>query len=157
MKNIAAGVITCLLLSACNQGQQGQQQQAYVPSQQYNAQQPHQQQAVPAAPSAAPASPVIPAGFLGVWDYELGSCDLESDMRVEIDEDTMSFSGSSGTVQSVRDEAGTTMVTLAMSGEGEDYSQTVGLRFADAGTKLMVIHPEYPERAKNELRTRCAG
>lgn len=154
MKGITIGAMAFFLLSACNQGQQ---QQGNYPNQQYNSQQPQQQQMVPAVPSAAPASLVIPAGFLGVWDYEGGICDPESDMRVEIDEDTMSFYESSGTVQSVRDEAGITMVTLAMSGEGGEYSDTIGLRFTDGGTRLMVINSEYPERAPNELRMRCAG
>lgn len=62
MKNIATGVITCLLLSACNQGQQGynqgSQQQAYIPSQQYNSQ-PQQQQQQQQPQQAVPAAPPV--------------------------------------------------------------------------------------------------
>jgi hypothetical protein len=102
-----------------------------------------------------PASNTIPVQFLGVWDAEAGTCEPSSDMRLEISEDSITFYESAGTVQTVREDEGTTMVTLAMEGEGERWTQTYGLRFFDAGTSLMVIHPEHPEEAEQYIRKRC--
>jgi hypothetical protein len=103
----------------------------------------------------SPVSNTIPVQFLGVWDAEAGNCEPSSDMRLEISEDGMIFYESAGTVQTVREDEGTTMVTLAMEGEGERWTQTLGLRFFDAGTSLMVIHPEHPEEAERYIRKRC--
>ena len=110
------------------------------------------------APLTEPISPVsntIPVQFLGVWDVEASTCEPSSDMRLEISEDIITFYESAGTVQSVREDEGTTRVTLAMEGEGEQWTQTLGLRFFDAGTSLMVIDPEHPEEAERYIRKRC--
>ena len=103
----------------------------------------------------APALRTIPVEFLGVWDAQSGTCDPASDLRVDIGEDTITFYESVGAVESVRNEAGTTIITLAMEGEGERWTQTIGLRFFDAGTSLMVIDPEHPDDAEQNMRKRC--
>jgi hypothetical protein len=90
-----------------------------------------------------------------VWDARTGTCDPASDLRLDIGEDSITFYESVGTVESVRDDGGTTMVTLAMEGEGERWAQTIGLRFFDASTSLMVIDPERPDEAKATMRQRC--
>lgn len=109
-------------------------------------------------PASAPAAPVvstIPVHFLGVWDSESGTCDPASDLRLDVSEDRITFYESVGTVQAVREDAGTTMITLAMEGEGESWTQTIGLRFFDARTSLMVIDPQRPDEAEQNLRRRC--
>ncbi len=98
---------------------------------------------------------MIPIEFLGVWDAQTGTCDPASDLRLDIGDDTITFYESVGTVKNVRDDAGTIMVTLAMEGEGEHWTQTLGLRFFDAGTGLMVIDPERPDEAEQNMRKRC--
>lgn len=98
---------------------------------------------------------MIPVEFLGVWDARTGTCNPASDLRLDIGEDSITFYESVGAVESVRDDAGTTMVTLAMEGEGERWTQTIGLRLADAGTSLMVINPERPGDAEATMRRRC--
>jgi hypothetical protein len=104
---------------------------------------------------ADPALRSIPVEFLGVWDARTGTCDPASDLRLDIGEDSITFYESVGTVESVRDDGGTTMVTLAMEGEGERWAQTIGLRFFDASTSLMVIDPERPDEAEATMRQRC--
>ena len=108
-----------------------------------------------AGPPSRVEKAAIPVTFLGVWDYIEGSCDLASDMRLDISEDSIQFYESVGTVSEVREDDGTTYVDLSMSGEGDTWKTTLGLRLVDAGTSLMVIHPEAPEEAEEHLRKRC--
>lgn len=105
--------------------------------------------------NATPEAAVIPVEFLGVWDAETGSCDPASDLWLDIREDTITFCESVSTVESVRDDAGTAMVTLAIEGEGEKWTQRLGLRFFDGGTSLMIIDPERPGDAEQNFRKRC--
>ncbi|MXP27890.1 hypothetical protein GRI58_03510 [Porphyrobacter algicida] len=77
--------------------------------------------------SAAPNA--VPAAFLGVWDGAKGHCDPDSDMRVEIGKQHLAFYESSGEVKQVtRDGPGTIELTMAMDGEGEQWTQK--MRFA---------------------------
>lgn len=108
-----------------------------------------------AGPPVAEAIASIPVAFLGVWDYVDGTCDPASDMRLDIGEQAIGFYESTGTVADVRDEDGTTYVDLAMSGEGETWETTLGLRLVDAGTQLMVITAEAPDDAEKYMRKRC--
>ena len=54
-----------------------------------------------AAPASDPAPSAIPAGFIGVWDYEKGTCDPASDMRLAIGQDRFEFYESVGEVKAV--------------------------------------------------------
>ncbi len=108
-----------------------------------------------AGPPGAVENAAIPMSFLGVWDYVEGACDPASDMRLEISENRMQFYESVGTVSEVREDDGTTYVDLAMTGEGESWTTTLGLRLVDAGTGLIVISPEAPGDAEKYLRKRC--
>jgi hypothetical protein len=148
----AACIAALLALAAC--GSEAQQQEDTAPP-------AAEAQATPVieAPAtplvAAPEPRVIPVQFLGVWDAQTGTCDPASDLRLDIGEDAITFYESVGTVESVREDDGTTLVTLAMAGEGERWTQTLGLRFFDARTSLMIIDPERPGDAERFMRKRC--
>ena len=142
---------TLLALAACG----GEPQQEGSAPLQKEAPAPTPSQVPEASPPADHASRLIPVEFLGVWDAQTGTCDPASDLRLEIGQGTITFYESIGTVESIRDDAGTTMVTLAMEGEGERWTQIIGLRFFDAGTSLMVIDPEHPDEAERYMRKRC--
>lgn len=101
----------------------------------------------------------IPGGFGGVWDYEGGTCAPESDLRIEIAPDRVTFYESVGTVMKVERERNDALVTLAMEGEGETWDQVLRLSLAESegilrlqtsdGTKPKVVDP-LP-------KTRCTG
>nr|WP_298930621.1 hypothetical protein [uncultured Erythrobacter sp.] len=81
----------------------------------------------------AGAANVIPAGFHGVWDYEGGTCALESDMRMEISASEIMFYESIGIVTAVSPDGEDTLVALAMEGEGETWEQSTRLSLVGEG------------------------
>lgn len=125
------------------------------------------EQPPPAPPTAeAPAAPEGPAGataetaliperFLGVWDYEKGSCDPASDMRLAIGQDRFEFYESVGEVTAVRNEGEATVVDLAMAGEGETWAQTLRLVLKDGGERLHVTEPASASDTDDYPRKRC--
>lgn len=94
----------------------------------------------PAAPPAATLT-AIPAAFHGVWDAESGSCELASDMRLEIAAGTIGFYESEGKVTTVTPQAdGSAAVDLAMTGEGESWNMgmVLSVRGDGDGRRLTV-------------------
>ena len=109
--------------------------------------------ATPAAPTTAPNT--IPADFLGVWDYEKGSCDPGSDMRLDIGQDRFEFYESVGAVKAVRTEGEATVVDLAMEGEGETWEQSLRLVLKNGGDRLHVTEPGNASDTDAYPRKRC--
>jgi len=102
-----------------------------------------------------PAS--IPISLWGVWDYAQGTCAPESDLRLEIAEDSITFYESFGQVREVEElDQGAAKLTLAMQGEGEEWTQVLILRPIEAGTGLLIIDPDRPEAAEDLPRKRCS-
>ena len=102
-------------------------------------------------------NPEIPERFRGVWDYELGTCAHESDLRLEIGAGGIVFYESFGTVTAVRIDGGDTIVELSMEGEGENWEQTLHLSQSGrgAGRRLHVSDGSQTEQADELPRKRC--
>ena len=77
----------------------------------------------PPQASAAIANDLIPERFRGVWDYVEGSCNRNSDLRMEISGDEILFYESIGRVADVEAEGDAVIVTLDMEGEGENWQE----------------------------------
>lgn len=103
-------------------------------------------EAVEAAPSAS-ATPApagrsatlteMPAAFLGYWDAVEGRCANWSDAQLTIKPDSLTFYESLGQVTAVRQpDATTVVVTMAMSGEGDTWTEEATYRLLDGGTVL---------------------
>lgn len=120
---------------------------------------PARKQALPTAPAVTPSAPPapwgIPADFLGVWDYEKGTCDPGSDMRLDIGQDRFEFYESVGAVKAVRTEGEATVVDLAMEGEGETWEQSLRLVLKDGGERLHVTEPGNASDTDAYPRKRC--
>ncbi len=86
----------------------------------------------PPGDAAAIAAGRIPQRFQGVWDYEGGTCDPASDLRMEISPSEILFYESIGLVKKVKPDGDAILVTLAMEGEGETWEQVT--RFALSGS-----------------------
>lgn len=98
----------------------------------------------------------IPADYHGVWDHVDGSCAPESDLRMEISADKIVFYESVGTVTSLISEPnGDRIVTLAMSGEGETWTETLRLQMDSTATRMVVLQGDTFERTAYSARKRC--
>ncbi|MEM7701245.1 MAG: hypothetical protein AAF251_04850 [Pseudomonadota bacterium] len=99
---------------------------------------------------------LIPASFHGVWDYEGSTCAPESDLRLDVQPSAITFYETHGDVLRVDNgEPMAVSLDLAMSGEGEEWDQSLALRLVDAGTRLMVINPANPDAAEDLIRMKC--
>ena len=78
----------------------------------------------------------VPGGFGGVWDYEGAACARESDLRIEIAPDTITFYESVGRVMKVAREGDDALVTLEMEGEGETWNQVLRLSPVQKGDSV---------------------
>ncbi|MGB3710539.1 MAG: hypothetical protein WA985_02505 [Erythrobacter sp.] len=103
---------------------------------------------------AADAAGGIPRRFHGVWDYAQGTCDPASDLRVEIEDDRITFYESLGEVDEVTvRSASEVAVELDMEGEGESWENTLLLTLSDDGETLT---PRNADGSDNPMpRTRC--
>lgn len=122
-----------LTLAACSQPSapagEGGNQGAKTPSPQAN---------TPPTGGAPAADNRIPQAFQGVWDGLQGHCDPDSDLRVEFAASQLSFYESSGQVKAVKqDGPGTIEVTLAMAGEGEQWTQTMRFALSPDGRQMI--------------------
>lgn len=99
----------------------------------------------------------IPAKFHGVWDYEMGTCALESDLRVEISGSEMIFYESYGKVSGAREDGEDAIVDMAMEGEGETWVQSYRLSRAGSGSDQRLHITEATEqKGPSDLpRKRC--
>ena len=86
------------------------------------------------------AASTIPEKFQGVWDYEKGTCSLESDLRMVVGENDIRFYESYGKVTDVRLEDEDAIIDLAMEGEGEAWDNTVRLSFNENGDRLLGLN-----------------
>ena len=111
--------------------------------------------------AAAVADHTIPTRFHGVWDYVDGTCQPESDLRMEISGDRIVFYESVGEVTDVVSETnGDRIVTLAMSGEGETWVSKLRLQM-DSRKMRMVVLPENDDESsasdrQYSARKRCS-
>ena len=128
MHKLSPLLVVVLAVSACSEAETPTREQEQTP-------------APAAAPASDPAPSAIPAGFIGVWDYEKGTCDPASDMRLVIGQDRFEFYESVGEVKAVRNEGETTVVDLAMEGEGETWDQSLRLVLKDNDERLHVTEP----------------
>lgn len=91
-------------------------------------------------PSASPIPSTvkeIPSAFLGVWDHDGESCDVPSDMRLEIAPKSIRFYESRGEVTRIEvDSEDSIVVSLAMEGEGEKWHMARKLDLSDDGKIL---------------------
>ena len=105
--------------------------------------------------------PLIPADYHGVWDYVDGTCQPESDLRMEISGERIVFYESVGEVTNVASETnGDRIVTLAMSGEGETWASKLRLQMDSRGMRMVVL-PENGEESsaadrQYSARKRCS-
>ena len=93
-------------------------------------------------PAPSPAA-AIPARFIGVWDAETGSCNPASDLRLDIAPATIGFYESQGTLTRIAEGVdGSTVVELAMEGEGETWEMTMTMSLSGTGAaeRLIVQH-----------------
>ena len=97
------------------------------------------QQAAPADDALAKVE--IPERFRGVWDYEGGTCDPASDLRTQISGDQIRFYESTGEVVSVELDGDKAIVELAMTGEGESWTQTSAL-IHSAGSDTLIFQAD---------------
>lgn len=129
------------------------------------------QASAPAAPTttaaAAPDTPVanaIPARFHGLWDGESGTCQPDSDLRLDIAAQTIGFYESRGTVTAISEDAaadGAARISLAMEGEGDTWAMSFTLRLEGTGDseRLIVQHEGGEDEPESEALTlkRCAA
>jgi len=110
--------------------------------------------------SGSTAGSAIPAQFIGAWDAETGTCDPASDLRLDINPQAIGFYESQGTLIRLAEAIdGSTVVELAMEGEGDTWDMTMTLSLSGAGAaeRLIVQHRGEPgQPAPEPLRLkRC--
>jgi hypothetical protein len=116
--------------------------------------------AAPTAAAPSPAAPaqiaVVPERFQGIWDYEKGTCDPDSDLRVEIAERGITFYESHGAVTALTVESPEAIVVdLAMQGEGEKW--TMQRRFTlSNGDRTLIPEATDGEKLEPMPLKRCA-
>ena len=83
----------------------------------------------------------VPSGFTGIWDFHDSDCSPNSQLRFEVGEN-FTFYESQGQTRSVRQVApDAIIVTLAMSGEGENWEETTRLTLDPGGQTLTRTDP----------------
>lgn len=101
----------------------------------------------------------IPAQFHGIWDNEDGNCNPASDLRMEISGNGIGFYESMGKLNAVKAaEDGGLSVDLAMEGEGETWTNTIGLTLSGEGAdeRLLVQYQGEGEPPQTPLKLkRC--
>lgn len=113
----------------------------------------------PMEDAAAISVAQIPARFHGVWDYEEGTCDPASDMRMEISADEILFYESIGRVTGVKAEGDDIIVSLDMEGEGENWQEKTRLSLVGKGdaVRLHTSDGERPKQPDEYPSKRCAS
>ena len=98
----------------------------------------------------------MPLAYRGVWDWTDGTCQADSDMRMEIGARVIHFYESVGTVKAVRVDGTALSLDLAMEGEGQQWRQTTELRLVEGGS-LLESSLENPARTGPLRYERCSG
>jgi hypothetical protein len=84
----------------------------------------------------------IPVRFHGVWDTDAGDCTRASETRLEVGSDRLEYYESIGAVTGVEAARGEdALVTLAMEGEGQAWTDTVRLQLneVESGEALLIL------------------
>lgn len=112
--------------------------------------------ATPATAPDAPTANTIPARFHGLWDGESGTCQPDSDLRLDIGPQSIGFYESQGTVTAVdARDPDVVSVQLAMEGEGDQWAQTLQLALEGEGGNA-ILHVRYlPDPEDEELSGRA--
>lgn len=97
----------------------------------------------------------IPQRFHGVWDYEKGTCDPTSDMRMVIAARQIDFYESTGLVSGVGQDGASAIADLVMSGEGEEWFETLRLTLSEDGNRLETSDASQPPVKDAYPRKRC--
>ncbi len=96
--------------------------------------------------------------MLGVWDYEQGTCDPASDLRLEVQPRTLGFYESVGTVTDIAPrDTRNVVVSLDMEGEGETWQERLRLTLDDDDSGLTVFHADNKATDDAIRLTRCPG
>lgn len=95
----------------------------------------------------------IPARFLGQWDAHDGPCTPESEMFMTIRPGTITFYESQGEVTAVRRGRPGIVVTLAMQGEGENWTSEYGMALVKNSEQL--ASRELSASGTGTTRRRC--
>ena len=145
-------IVVMLTLAACSQQPSNSGDSSKTPSPRANT--------PPTGAGAASATPVVeqvPDAYLGVWDGIKASCDSNSDMRVEIGKQQVTFYESSGQVKQVAQQGpGTVELTLAMDGEGEQWTQKMRFSLSPDGQHLSASPVTADQPAITNQLKRCA-
>ena len=106
--------------------------------------------------TATPAGE-IPSKYLGVWDYVGSTCAEGSDMRMDIEARKIQFYESTGNVTGTGEDAGDAVVDLAMSGEGEEWIESMRFSLVQTpdGEQLHVSDATKPKVKDEYPRKRC--
>lgn len=89
------------------------------------------------APATSAMAGIVPAPFLGVWEYVKGTCDSASDLRIEIKPNAIEFYESHGDITKVTVESPQAVVLdLAMDGEGETWTMSRRFILSKGGETL---------------------
>ena len=98
----------------------------------------------------------IPVSFRGSWDYERGTCAPESDLRLDVEANAITFYESYGELIRVeRIDPFAVSLELEMSGEGETWTQALDLRLVDAQMGLLVTDGQSSAGGEELIRKRC--
>ncbi|EAQ27989.1 hypothetical protein NAP1_10358 [Erythrobacter sp. NAP1] len=99
----------------------------------------------------------IPTRFHGAWDYVGGTCDLASDMRMEISGSEILFYESVGIVTAAEAAGDAVIVDLAMEGEGETWQQRTQLMIEGQGSdeRLLTSDGDLPPTVDEHPSKRC--
>lgn len=98
----------------------------------------------------------IPQPFIGVWDFVDGSCNPASDLRMDISPGEIEFYESHGAVTSVKIEnAQSIVVSLDMTGEGENWQITNRFVLSEGDTILTPLEMESDSEFQPLPRKRC--
>jgi hypothetical protein len=156
MKRVIAAIGLVGLLTACGGGEEVLDDPVEAPlagGEDFDA------TATEAADQADAETPAgeIPAKYLGVWDYEKGTCDEASDMRMNIEARKITFYESIGNVSGTGTDEGDAVVDLAMSGEGEEWVESLRLTIVDTpdGERLYTSDATKPKVKDEYPRKRC--
>ena len=108
--------------------------------------------------AASAATATIPDPFRGVWDYVEGTCAPESDLRLDVQPSAVTFYATHGEVIRVDMADPFEMwLDLAMSGEGEEWTQSLGFYLRDGGRRLEILDPDRPASNNILIRKRCSS
>ncbi len=104
------------------------------------------------------ADRTIARDYRGVWDSVDGDCSALSNLRITIFADRIAFWESVGSVQTIeRRENGDRLIDLAMSGEGETWTQTIKLELDSTGTRMVTTMVGGDNSEVSVARRKCDG